>query len=170
MFGFDYIFKLIKLLNSDKHTPAQLAVGLTIGMIMGLTPWFSAHHLLLIIVLILFNVNFSMALLGMAIFGMLGFAFDSVFHDFGYYLLHLESLQPLFIDWYNSSILLTRYNNTVLMGSFVVAVSISPIVFVLFLFLIKKYRTHVLQWFQNSKVKKVIQGSKIFMLYEKFGG
>lgn len=170
MFGLDYIFKLIKLLNSDKQTPLQLAAGLTIGMIMGLTPWFSAHHLLLILVLILFNVNFAMAIFGMGVFGMVGYALDSVFHNFGYYLLHLESLHSLYTDWFNSAMILTRFNNTVLMGSFVAAILASPFALIIFYFLIKNYRAHVLVWFKNSKVNRFMQGSKVFMLYQKFGG
>ncbi|TNE74676.1 TIGR03546 family protein [bacterium] len=170
MFGIDIIFKLIKLLNSEKHSPAQLAGGLTIGMIMGLTPWFSFHHVILIIVLILFNVNFSMAILGMGIFAMAGFALDGVFHDFGFYLLNLESMRAIYTDWYNSAMVLTNFNNTVLMGSFVASVLAAPIMFPIFLFLVKKYRTHALKWFQNSKVSKLMKGSKLFMLYEKFGG
>ncbi len=170
MFGIDIIFKLIKLLNSEKHSPAQLAGGMSIGMIMGLTPWFSFHHLILIVFLILFNVNFSMALLGMGIFALVGFALDGVFHDFGYYLLTLESMQATYTDWYNSAMILTNFNNTVLMGSFVAAIIATPFMFPVFLFLIKKYRTHALKWFQNSKVNKVLKGSKLFMLYEKFGG
>lgn len=170
MFGLDYIFKLIKLLNSDKQTPLQLAAGLTIGMIMGLTPWFSVHHLILILVLILFNVNFSMALFGMGVFGMVGYAFDSVFHGFGFYLLNIESMQNLYTEWFNSAMILTHFNNTVLMGSFVASILASPFALLLFYFLIKKYRDHALVWFKNSKVSRFMQGSKVFMLYQKFGG
>lgn len=170
MFGLDIIFKFIKLLNSDKHSPAQLAAGLTVGMIMGLTPWFHAHHIILFVFLLLFNVNFSMAFLGMAVFKLVGFALDGYFHDLGYYILTLESLKPTFKQWYNSPMVLTKFNNTVLMGSFVGSILVSPIAFVLFWFLIKKYRKHFSKWYEKSWVKALLSETKLFNLYDKIQG
>jgi len=170
MFGFDIFIKLLKLLNSDKHSPAQLAGGLSIGMIMGLTPWFSAHHLILFFVLLLFNVNFSMALLGMGVFGIIGYLFDPVFHDFGFYLLQLDFMKETYTQWYNSAFILTRFNNTVLMGSFVASILLSPIMFPIFLFLIKRYRKHVLKWFKDSFLGELLKESSTLSLYDKVEG
>ena len=54
--------KLLKALNSD-DSPWQLAFGVMLGMIMGLTPFWGLHSLLILFIVLFLRVNLSTCLL-----------------------------------------------------------------------------------------------------------
>ncbi|MBU1432715.1 TIGR03546 family protein [Myxococcota bacterium] len=164
-----YIIKFIKILNSDEYTSGQLAASMTIGMIMGITPWFNAHHAVLIIFIIIFNVSFSISLFSMGIFSLIGAKFDNLFHHFGYYILNLDQMKEVYSNWYNSPIILTNFNNTVLAGSLVFSILMAPILFPVFLIAIKAYKKHVISRIRTSKIYKTLKESKLVTFYEKIG-
>ena len=55
-----FLSKLFKALRSG-DSPGQLAGGFALGMIIGLTPLWSLHNLLVVILIIIIKVNISMA-------------------------------------------------------------------------------------------------------------
>ena len=86
MFFLKLIGKLIKALTSGE-SPTQLAGGFILGMIVGLTPFWSLHNLIVMVLIILIRVNISMAIFSALLFGALAYLFDPLFHNFGYWLL-----------------------------------------------------------------------------------
>ena len=61
MFGLEILAKLVKILRSAA-SPNQIAAGFIIGMIIGLTPLWTLHNLILFVLLIILNVNIASAL------------------------------------------------------------------------------------------------------------
>ena len=63
-----------------------------------------------------------------------------------------------------------RFNNSVVMGSFVVAaVAFVPLLLLLNL-AIRRYRDHVLAWVKKTRIMQAFTASKVFELYQKVSG
>ena len=95
------IQSLIKTLHSE-GTPGQLAAGLALGAILGLTPLWNLHNLVVFALIVVLNVSFPGAMVGWALFVPVGFLLDPAFDWIGRTLL-LETpvLQPLWTALYN---------------------------------------------------------------------
>lgn len=118
----NFIKKLFKALNSGQ-TPWQVTLALVLGMIMGMTPLSGVQTLLILFLALLINIHFGLFLVSGAFFAGVGYIFDPLFESFGYMLLSAEGLQGLWTAMYNSGIMrLTYFNNTIVLGSFVVAI------------------------------------------------
>ncbi|MEA1986240.1 MAG: TIGR03546 family protein [Candidatus Marinimicrobia bacterium] len=166
-----YIIKIFKILASET-SPNQIAIGFALGMVLGLTPFLTVHNFIIIILLLLFQVNIATALFGMAIFSGIAYLLDPAFHNFGYYLLvELESMNEFWITLYNMPIVaLSKYNNTIVMGSFVIAlIALIPMFFFIKYFVII-YRSTLHEKFEKMKLYKVIKSSKLVIYYNKFKG
>ena len=169
MFPLQFIGKLIKILHSAA-TSGQIDGGCILGMILGLTPFWSWHNLLVILVIIVLNVNIAMALFSFIIFSGFAYLLDPLFHSFGYFLLvDLTFMQGIYTFLYNIPVFeLSRFNNTVIMGSLVSAL----ILLIPLFFLIKKgviqYRSSVLERMEKWKLVKAVKGTKIYSWYSKY--
>ncbi len=162
------IAKIIKILSSEE-SPNQIAFGFAMGMIIGLTPFWTLHNIVLIFLIIILRVNLGASLFAWALFSGLAYLFDPLFHSFGYYLLvDVESLHGLWTTLYNFPIIaLSHYNNTVVMGSFISALIIFiPLYFAVKYFVIA-YRTHLYEKFQKLKIVKAVKAGKLYNIYEK---
>jgi uncharacterized protein (TIGR03546 family) len=81
-------------------------------------------------------------------------------------ILEMDALRGLFTTMYNVPLLpLTRFNNTIVMGSGVVTIILSPVVYVLSLIMIKKYRSTVVARFKQTKFWKAIQATSFYKWY-----
>ena len=98
----------------------QLAAACALGAALGLTPLFSLHNLVLLMAPIVLRLPVSAFLMAWLAAIPVGFLLDPVFHGLGSALLSSEFLTPLWIWATNAPLVpLTRFNNTVTLGSFV---------------------------------------------------
>ena len=67
---------LVKALHSE-GTPGQVAAGMALGSILGLTPLVNLHNLVVIALICVLNVSVPGAVLGWALATPLGFALDT---------------------------------------------------------------------------------------------
>jgi uncharacterized protein (TIGR03546 family) len=162
------IFAFIKLLNSDTGT-ISLASGITCGFILGMTPVLSLHSLLVFMFILFFRVQVGAAFLAAFFFKFSAFLLDPIFHQTGTYVLELQSLKSLFTTLYNLPIIpFTRFNNTIVMGSGVITFILSPLIFALSFFLIKKYREVVVERFKKTSFWKAVEATKFYQWYYKY--
>lgn len=163
-----YIAKLLKALASEAK-PWQLALGFVLGMIIGLTPVFSFHNLFIVILLLILKVNIGMALLAFILFSGIAYLADPAFHQFGTWLLEHENYQELWISIYdNEWWALTRFYNTVVIGSFVSAVLLSIPAYPLVILFVQQYRKHINDRIQKWKIVKALKGTKLYSLYQTY--
>ncbi len=171
MFGLEFLAKLFKILRSDA-SPNQIAVGFVFGMIIGLTPFWTFHNMVLIALTIILKVNIGMALFGFAIFSAVAYLLDPVFHNLGYYLLvdasYLRSLWIFILDI--PFMALSRYNNTVVSGSLAFSKILIIPMFFFARWFVGYYREKVDPKFQKLKIVQVVKGSKFYSIYEKIKG
>lgn len=166
MFFLKLLQSVVNTLNSE-GTPRQVAAGIALGSVFGLTPLISLHNLVLFALAVVLNVSFGGVMLGFAAFVPVGFALDPVFNAIGTrLLLHTPALTPLWTTWYNTPIVaLSRFNNTIVLGSFVVwLVLFLPLFFVL-RWAVAQYRERVYAALQRTKVFQAVKASKLYNLY-----
>lgn len=162
------LFALIKLLNSETGEN-QIAAGVAAGFILGMTPAFSLQSVLVFLCLFFFRIQIGMAFLSAFFFAFVAWILDPVFHAVGWQILHMEVLQGVFTRLYNMPILpFTRFNNTVVMGSGVLAIILSPVIFVVSKSLVKRYRETILQRIQQTKLWKVVKATSLYKWYYSY--
>ena len=168
MFVLEFIAKLIKILRSE-ISPNQISWGFALGMILGLTPFWSLHNLIVVILIIILKVNLATAIFSFGIFSAIAYLVDPLFHSFGYYLLvDLDSLNAFWTWLYNVPILaLSKFNNTVVMGSLIFSIILMIPVYFLVKIGVVNYREKIDVKIKNWKFIKLITKTKIYSLYEK---
>ncbi|MGE5839423.1 MAG: TIGR03546 family protein, partial [Deltaproteobacteria bacterium] len=158
----------IKLLR-EGQTPGQIAGGFALGSILGFSPMFTLQGAVIWLVILVLDVNLAAALLSVTLFALFAYLLDPLFHLLGYALLvQVDALRGIWTSLYNMPIApLTRFNNTVVMGSLVFAlVCAFPVYFGMKRFVVA-YRTHVGSRIEKWKVYQVIKQSALVQLYIK---
>jgi len=168
MFIIQFLAKLVKILRSAA-TPSQIAGGLILGMVLGLTPLLTVHNLIVIILIIILNVNISMAIFSFGVFSGIAYLFDPLFHSLGFYLLvKVPALHNLWTSLYNIPVVaLSRYNNTVVMGSLATALVLLLPLYFLSRAGVIQYRKKIESKVQKLKIMQVIKSSSIYNFYQK---
>ena len=168
-----YLRKFITALISG-NTPHQIAMGFSIGVFMGLTPSNFIINLIVITFLFLLNINTTAGFLSSGIFSLFSFLLYPFEHKIGSYLLITNtSLKDLWTSLYNAPIIpYTHFNNTVMIGSLVIAALLFlPLYFLMKSFIVV-YRKKYHDAFINSSAFKTFKASKfagwIFKLWRIF--
>jgi uncharacterized protein (TIGR03546 family) len=168
MFWLQIVKGFIQVLRSGQ-TPRQIAAGFALGAIVGLMPFSTLQGLLLWLVIFVFDVNLSAALLAATLFALLAYIVDPLLHTFGYFLLvDMPLLKAFWTSLYNAPIApLTRFNNTVVLGSLVVGILLLlPVYFGMRQFVLA-YRTHLHTRVEQMKIYQVISKSTFVKWYDR---
>ncbi len=168
MFWLDIIYKIIKVFK-DGATPGQIAWGLTLGTMMGLMPGWPLQVIILLIISLILNVNLTMVGLGAVVSSLISWALDPLLNSLGSYVLtDIPQLTGLFTIMFNSTFwMLTRFNNTVVMGGFVLGVFSAVPLYFIFKQMVVLIRKNIVTKLADSKLAKVIKRSWIYGIYSK---
>ena len=160
---------LVKALHSE-GTPGQLAAGIALGAILGLTPLVSLHNAVVFGLIVILNVSFPAAMLGWAVFVPVGFLLDPLFDRIGrLLLLDTSALTPLWTALYNTPVVpLTNFNNTVALGSLVFAVACFLPLYVASRLGVVRYRATIGERVRQSKWYRAVTTSKLYNVYRLF--
>jgi uncharacterized protein (TIGR03546 family) len=160
---------IVKALHSD-GTPGQVAMGLALGSIVGLTPLMNLHNAVLLGLIIILNVSFPGAMLGIALFTPFGFLLDPLFDAVGRRLLmDTPALEPLWTSLWNTPVVpLTNFNNTVVLGSVVVSLALFLPVLVGARWGVARYRATVAERIRRSRWYRAVTASKAYNVYRMF--
>ena len=168
MFWLQFAAKIIRVLR-EGASPKAIAGGFTFGFVIGLIPLFTLQNLILLVIAAIIRVNIATLGLGVLVFSFIAYVFDPVLHDVGYYFLtEIGFLQGFYIYLYNLPVApLTRFNNTVVMGSMIIGIAASPFVFWLSKKGIEQYRSRWAEKVHNNRFIKFAKGTKVIQLYVK---
>ncbi|ARN76418.1 hypothetical protein BST96_13890 [Oceanicoccus sagamiensis] len=159
--------KLLKILNSD-DSPIQISLAIALAAIMGLTPLNAPHNLLLLIILLIVRVNLPAFLLSLGVFTLFAYAVDPLSESLGYWVLQAPSLQGLWTALYQSSFWrLLGYNNTLILGSLLLSLALSPFIVIIGRLLIIQYREKLLAMVNKSRIALWLKSGKIFNAYQQ---
>lgn len=110
-------------------TPRQMAMGFALGVLVGLVPKGNLLAIGLMMFLCSLRVNLGIGLATIFVMSWASILLDPITHRIGEFLLKHESLQPLWTTMYDTALFpWTDFNNTVVLGSFVLGVvAFSPL-------------------------------------------
>lgn len=170
------MFAIVKLIQSllgalhSEGTPGQLAAGVALGSIIGLTPLVNLHNAVVFALIVLLNVSFAGGMVGWALFVPVGFLLDPLFDWIGHtLLLDVPLLTPLWTSFYNMPIVpLTNFNNTVVLGSLVFALLFCVPLFFLTRRAVTRYRATIGERVRQSKYYRALTASKLYNVYRMF--
>jgi uncharacterized protein (TIGR03546 family) len=167
------VFNFIKLLNSDTGTN-QIAAGIACGFILGMTPALSLQTVLVLVLILFFRIQAGAAFTSAAFFKIFAYALDPVFDPIGRAVLELEGLRPVFTTLYHLPVVpFTRFNNSIVMGAGVLAIALSPFVFVAAKIAVVKYREKFVARFEKTKFWTAVKATgfyKWYATYEQYSG
>ncbi len=165
--GIGPVSNLIKILHSDA-SPAQIAGGAAMGMVIGITPLFSIHNLLILFIILIIRINLGSAILSFIFFSILALPLDPLSHQMGMMILKATELQGLWTDLYNNPAMrLTRFNNSIVMGSMALSLMlIVPIWLGAFSF-VRAYRGTMKEKIDKLRIIKLVKGSSLYKGYER---
>lgn len=168
MFWLQIVSNFLKILRAGQ-TPRQIAGGFALGSIVGLSPMFTLQGLVVWLLILIFNVNLSAALLSFTLFSIFAYLLDPVFHWLGYQILvNIDQLKDLWTLLYNAPIApLTRFNNTVVMGSLLAAIVLCvPVYFGMRQFVVA-YRATIGSKVEQWKIYQIVSKSAIVRWYNR---
>ncbi len=162
------IFAFFKMLNSETgHN--QIAAGLACGLILGFASFFSLQTFLVLFILLFFRIQIGAAFLAAFFFKFIAFLLDPVCNIIGQKVLETEGLKSLFTTLYHAPIVpMTRFNNSVVMGSMILTMILAPPAFFIFRASILKYRVSVVEKFKTTKFWKSFAATKLYNWYCKY--
>ncbi len=162
------IINLIRLLHSDTGQN-QIASGLAFGVFLGFAPFISIQTLLVLFIVFIFRVQLGAAFLSAFFFKFIAYLLDPAADVLGKWALEYPSFRGLWSSMYNTPFIpMTRFNNSIVMGSFIISLFLCPILFLLFKKLIVKYRSEIVQRVEASKAWKAFKATKFYLWYLKY--
>ncbi|AEJ20105.1 TIGR03546 family protein [Gracilinema caldarium] len=160
-----WIIKLFKALNSNQN-PKEIASGVAFGVWLALLPSQNLLWLLIFCLVFFLRTNLGIMFIVIALCKPLAFICDPVLHTLGYAVLTHKSFYAFFTKLYNVPFLfLTRFNNTIVCGAFLVGLFLWIPLFLVFTFLVKKYRDTFMVMIQNSKIYKAFMKSPLISTF-----
>ncbi|MCK9582160.1 MAG: TIGR03546 family protein [Endomicrobiales bacterium] len=168
MFAIKLLKSIVNILQSE-ISPNQIAAGAVIGALIGLTPVSALHIYFLFFLMLILNVNIGSAMLSAMVFKLIGMLIDPISDKIGYYLLVSNtSLKDFWTNLYNTPIVpFTHFNNTVVLGSFVVGILLALPIFFLSKKLLVIYRIRLKDKVAKWKIMKVFKITSIYNVYDK---
>jgi len=168
MFWLTLLKDAIKILRAGQ-APWQVAGGFALGMILGLSPMLTLQGVVVWLIVLVLNVNLSAVLLGITLCTLIAYLFDPLFHWLGFQILvNFAFLREVWTMLYNAPLApLTRFNNTVVMGSFVFGLVCFIPVFYGMKRLIIAYRDHIGAKVEQWKVYQILKQSALVRWYER---
>ncbi len=151
-----WIFDLIKVLNSNKNE-GEIAAGFSFGIMLALIPGGNLLWAAVFIIGFFTRLNLLTAFLTMGIAKTAAALADPVLDVIGYAVLNVKAFAPFFTRLYNLPVFpLTKFNNTIVMGGFIVSVAAAVPLWFLFRIIVVAYRERIRDRIRNSRLGKYI--------------
>ncbi|WP_258241093.1 TIGR03546 family protein [Pseudidiomarina homiensis] len=162
--------RLLKALNSESGAWA-LAIAFVLGMIMGFTPLWRVHNLVILLVALLFRVNLSGFILSFVLCSGLAYLLDPVFHKIGFAILAAESWQPVWQSMYDSAFWrVVQFHHTITLGSLVLSFAFAPILALVSFWIVSQYRQRIQAWFNKLKIVQALKANRFYTIYANLRG
>ena len=164
------VANVLKVLNSETE-PGQISLALCLSMIAGFTPVLSPHNLAVLLLVLVLRVNFAAFGLGWGFFSAAAFALDPLFHHIGMAVLTAPALTALWTGLYNTVwFRLDRLNNTIAMGSLLFSLALFIPGLILFNWVIRRYREHILAWVRKTRLMQAFKATQFYEIYQSVSG
>ncbi len=155
------LINLVKALNSNAN-PNQIAFAATCGFLLGFMPKNNALWYVLFLLFCFIRINKNTFFLITVLCSLITPFLDPAFHTIGIRVLEFGPLIPAYRILMTVPFMpLTKFNNTIVMGSFLTGVIVYIPVFFLFRVLVVTYRKHLRDKIIQSKLMKAFYKSSL---------
>ena len=162
------IIKLIGILNKDA-SPREIAGGMALGFIAGMTPLASLHTLVVLFLMVVLRVNITAGIFAIGVFSGVAYLLDPLSNKIGYALLTLPGLKGIWTSLYNMPVInWSRFNNTLTLGSLVLSLVLFYPVLVFLRWAVVRYREKVMPAIMKWRILTIWKGSSLYNLYSRF--
>lgn len=161
------VAKLLKALNSEAG-PWQIAFAVGLALIIGLTPLWSLHNVLVLLLVFVLRTHLATFFVFWVIFSGFAYMLDGWFDQLGYQWLTAPGLQELWTalyqnDWWQVS----RFNHSITLASLTVSLSLFVPVVLISRIGVLRYRDKLMPVMSRLKVVQVIKTSRLYELYQQ---
>jgi uncharacterized protein (TIGR03546 family) len=162
------IARALSALNSETQ-PGQISLAFCFAMIAGLTPLFSLHNLLVLLLTLVLRVNLSTFILGLGFFSGVAYLLDPLFHWIGLTVLTAGALEGLWTALYNITLFrLERFSNSIVMGGLLFSLVLFVPLYLVSNQMVSRYREHVLAWVQRSRMMQAFKATRFYRIYATY--
>ncbi|TQV72112.1 TIGR03546 family protein [Aliikangiella marina] len=158
--------KLLKVLNSEQ-SPGQIAAAISLAAIVGFTPLFSLHNIVIFFFVLILRVNLTVFLVAWPLLTLLGVLIAPGAESIGLSILQNPSLIPFWESFYNT--LIGRWSNfyfSGVIGGLVIGVITAVVLYPVSILLVNQYRTKLMQRFEQFHIVRLIKTTKFWQLYD----
>ncbi|MBQ0163078.1 MAG: TIGR03546 family protein [Treponema sp.] len=149
--------KFLQALNSNRN-PSEVANALCMGILLGFMPKTNALWFVIFIFFFFVRINKPAYLIMIALMSQLTWLLDPLFDDIGYKILTIPGLANFFGNLLEVPFVgLTKFNNSIVMGSLVCGLALYIPLFICFRYLVLLWRKKVTPKLGDSAVMKVMQ-------------
>ena len=154
--------KLLSIVNSNKE-PGEIALGVIFGMFAGFLLLAPFNAVIIFVFVLLLNVNTAAFFLFMGIFKLLTFIVDPLGNIIGRAVLTAPFMEPLFSAMSNLPLIpFTGFNNTVIMGDFIIGILLAVPAWIACMKLIKYYRDNMMENVKKFGIIKALKAGNFF--------
>lgn len=162
------ILKLVSILNS-KTRPEEIALGAVLGMFAGFLMGAPVNLMIIFLLLVIINANMSVFFLSVLVFKLLAFGVDILGDKLGYMVLTLDFMKNAGSMLMSLPLIsYTKFNYTVIMGDFLIALVLTPFVWFTAVRFVPFYRNNIQEKVDKFKLVKMIKMSNLFKIYNSY--
>jgi len=152
-----FIAKLIVALNSNSR-PSELASGIAFGFLLALIPGGNLLWIGIFVIAFFLKHNIAAMLLSLGLFRLFISVFDPLLDNIGGFILSIPQLYNFFTNLNNIPLFpYSNFNNSIVMGGFVLGIILWLPVFFFITFAVKIYRGKIASKIAGSKFVKAIK-------------
>lgn len=154
-------FRFFAKAVTAENAPRQLAWGFAIGVLVGLVPKGNLIAIVLMTILGGLRVNLGAGMLAAFLFSWVGMVTDPLTHRMGLAILEIDALRPFYVWLYNLPLMAwTSFNNTVVLGSLLLGLTLVYPVFRLSEPQFEKYAPRFTARVQKYRLVKLLWGTE----------
>lgn len=147
-----WIVGFFSALNSNQR-PGEVAGGIAFAFLLALMPPGNLLWMAVFTLTFFLKINSGMMTVFLLIFKIFAWLLDPLLHVIGYQVLTMPALNAFFAGLYNAPLMpFTKFNNTIVLGGFILGVVLWIPVFILFNILVRFYRDKLADKLRNSKL------------------
>jgi uncharacterized protein (TIGR03546 family) len=142
----------------DEESPHLLALGLAVGMVVGLVPKDNLTATVLATLLLVLRLHLGAAAASALVFMWMGALLDPVAHRIGLSILTCAPLEPFLAKLFDLPLVpWTNLNNTVVLGNLVIGLALCYPVYQLSKLGIQKYGPSLVAWLEKHRLYQAIR-------------
>ena len=156
------ITKLLSIVNSNKQ-PREIALGVVFGMFAGFLLVAPFNAVIIFLLILVLNVNTAAFFLFTGIFKLITFLIDPLGDMLGKAVLTVPFFEPVFSKMAQMPLVpFTEFNNTVIMGDFIIGLLLMVPVWFGTMKMIDYYRKHMREKVKKFGIVKVLKAGNLF--------